>query len=78
MFLVYLRKGQTQREWKVKGNSDLSEKSSSKTEMGMKEGDEPGWCVERRVGKGVRNEGNGKYTPWGSVCNMEDHQGQQD
>ena len=37
MFLVYLRKGQTQREWKVKGNSDLSEKSSSKTEMGMKE-----------------------------------------
>ena len=37
IFLVYLRKGQTQREWKVKGNGDLSEKSSSKTEMGMKE-----------------------------------------
>ena len=21
--------------------------------MGMKEGDEPGWCVERRVGNGL-------------------------
>ena len=37
MLLVYLRKGQTKREWKVKGNGDLSEKSSSNTKMGMKE-----------------------------------------
>ena len=37
MLLVYLRKGKTEREWKVKENDVLSEKSSSKTEMGMKE-----------------------------------------
>ena len=46
--------------------------------MGMKEGTEPGWCVERRVGNGVSSEGNSKYTPWGRVWNVEHQQGQQD